>query len=212
MRTGHPGSTVEPDAGDGRKAVEKRRADLTPGARRRATTLSLLRYGSVAVVLVVLYYLAPLDRSLDAGSAIRFGLGLLALAAVVPWQVRSIAGSEAPWLRAANAVMIGLSLLLLLFASAYVVIARNVPDAFTEPLTRTDALYFTVTVFATVGFGDIAPRAEAARIAVMTQMIVGLIAVGVVVKALLGAARTSVERRAARAPVTRPPVDEDETR
>jgi hypothetical protein len=27
--------------------------------------------------------------------------------------------------------------------------------SFTEPLTRTDALYFSVTVFSTVGFGDI---------------------------------------------------------
>jgi hypothetical protein len=193
-------------------AVTKRWADRTSGARRRATTLSLLRSAFVAVALVVVYYLAPLDRSLDTGSWVRFGLGLLALGAVIPWQVRAIMGSDAPWLRAANAVVIGLPLLLLLFASAYIVIARNVPDAFTEPLSRTDALYFTVTVFATVGFGDIAPRAEIARIAAMTQMIVGLIAVGVVAKALFGAARVSVERRGSRAPGTGPPADEDETR
>jgi len=188
--------------------VTRRSANLTPGA----TTLSLLRSVFVAVALVVVYYLAPLDRSLDTGTWIRFGLGLLALAAVIPWQVRTIMGSDAPWFRAANAVVIGLPLLLLLFASTYIVIAGNVPDAFTEPLSRTDALYFTVTVFATVGFGDIAPQAEIARIAAMTQMIVGLIAVGVVAKVLFGAARVSVERRGPRAPGAGPPADEDETR
>jgi voltage-gated potassium channel len=193
-------------------AVTKRWADRTPAGRRRATTLSLLRSIFVAVALVVVYYLAPLDRSLDAGSWIRFGLGLLTLGAVIPWQVRSVMGSDAPWLRAANSVVIGLPLLLLLFAAAYVVIARNVPDAFTEPLSRTDALYFTVTVFATVGFGDITPRAEIARIAAMTQMIVGLIAVGVVAKALFGAARLSAERRGPRAPGAGPPADNGETR
>jgi hypothetical protein len=75
------------------------------------------------------------------------------------------------------------------------VIARNMPDSFTEALSRTDALYFAVTVFATVGFGDIAPRSEVARIVTMIQMIVGLIAVGLVAKIVLGAVEVAVRRR-----------------
>jgi hypothetical protein len=39
-----------------------------------------------------------------------------------------------------------------------------------EPLSRTDALYYTITVFSTVGFGDITPRADLARIVTMVQM------------------------------------------
>jgi len=35
--------------------------------------------------------------------------------------------------------------------------------AFSEPRTRTNALYFTVTVSSTVGFGDVTARTEAAR-------------------------------------------------
>jgi hypothetical protein len=186
--------------------------ELTPRARRRAISLSVLRTAAVVVGMVVLYYLAPLDRQLDTGSWIRFGLVLLVLGAVIPWQVRAILGSEVPWLRAMNVVGIGLPLLLLLFAATYIVIARNVPDAFTEPLSRTDGLYFTVTVFATVGFGDITPRAEIARIIVMTQMVVGLVAVGVVAKVLFGAARMSVERRGQRVPTPddRSPDDPDD--
>ena len=45
-------------------------------------------------------------------------------------------------------------MLLLVFASVYVQIETSQPNSFSETLSRTDALYFTVTVFATVGFGD----------------------------------------------------------
>ena len=49
---------------------------------------------------------------------------------------------------------------------------------FSQPLSRTDAIYFTVTVFATVGFGDITAKTEAARLVVTGQMITDLIAIG----------------------------------
>jgi voltage-gated potassium channel len=70
-------------------------------------------------------------------------------------------------------------------------------------MTRIDALYFATTVFATVGFGDIAPVTDPARIATMVQMVVGLSAVGVVAKLLFRAvqhalgARESAEHRPA---------------
>ena len=41
-------------------------------------------------------------------------------------------------------------------------------------LTRTDALNFTVTVFATVGFGDLAPASRMARLVVTTQILLDL--------------------------------------
>jgi voltage-gated potassium channel len=53
-----------------------------------------------------------------------------------------------------------------------------------------------VTVFATVGFGDIAPVSELARVLVTIQMLVGLLAVGVIAKFVLGAVQVAVARRA----------------
>jgi hypothetical protein len=168
---------------------------MTPATRRRVVTVSLLRSGATVVVLVVLYFLAPLDRSLDAGAWIEFVIGLLAFACVIAWQVRGILGSGVPRLRAIQAVAVGLPLLLLLFASTYVVISHNASASFTEALSHTDALYFTVTVFSTVGFGDIVPVSEIARIVTMTQMMMGLIAVGLVAKIVLGAVQVAVRRR-----------------
>jgi voltage-gated potassium channel len=180
--------------------TRKRYHDLTPAARKRVVTTSLLRSAASVALLVVVYYTAPLDQPLDTGTLIGFGIGLLVFAAVIAWQVRGILESDIPRLRAIQAVSIGLPLLLLLFASAYIVVARTQPDSFTEALSRTDALYFTVTVFATVGFGDITPKSELARILTMTQMLMGLVAVGVVAKIVLGAVEVAVRRRESEEP------------
>ncbi len=63
--------------------------------------------------------------------------------------------------------------------------AHNVPDSFTDPLTRTDSLYFTVTVFATVGFGDIAPVTQAARVLVTVQMVGNLLLLGIALRVVV---------------------------
>ena len=70
--------------------------------------------------------------------------------------------------------------------------ARRHPDpsAFTEPLSRTDTLYFVITVFATVGFGDISPVSAAARVLASVQMIGDVVLIGLLVRAML----TAVER------------------
>jgi hypothetical protein len=53
--------------------------------------------------------------------------------------------------------------------------AANHPANFsTHALTRTDALYFTVTVFSTVGFGDITAASQSARLVVTAQMLLDL--------------------------------------
>lgn len=166
-----------------------------PAARRRLVAVSLLRAGASVTALVVVYYLVPLDRPLQPATLIGFGLGLAGFAAVIAWQVRAILTSDVPRLRAVQAIAVGLAVLLLLFASIYLRIAHENPDSFTEPLSKTDSLYFTITVFATVGFGDITPRTELARIITMIQMLTGLIVVGLVARILIGAVQTAVQRR-----------------
>ena len=187
--------------------TRKRYDELTPAARKRLVVASLLRAGASVTVLVFVYYTVPLDRPLDAATWIGFVLGLLAFAAVIAWEVQAILASDVPRLRAIQAVAIGLPILLLLFASTYLRISRDAPDSFTEALGRTDALYFTVTVFTTVGFGDIAPRSDLARILTMIQMLTGLVVVGLVAKILLDAVQTAVRRRESERPATAVPPD-----
>lgn len=108
--------------------------------------------------------------------------------------------SPFPGLRALEAIATSVPLFLLLFAGTYVVMARSSATDFSEPLTHTDALYFTVTTFATVGFGDTTPRAEAARLAVTAQVIGDLIIIGFGVRVITGAARRSRQHRDATPP------------
>src|ERR1035438_1547086 len=115
---------------------------------------------------------------------------------IAVWQVRTIAGSRYPALKAAQALGLVLPLYLLVFASTYYLMERASAANFSMPLTRTDALYFTVTVFSTVGFGDIVPRSEVARIVLIVQMLGDLALLGAGARILLGAVRRGRQRRA----------------
>ena len=65
-----------------------------------------------------------------------------------------------------------------------------------RPLSHTDGLYFAVTVFSTVGFGDIVAKSESARLVVTGQMLTDLVVLGVTIKAVVGAVRHGLRRRA----------------
>jgi hypothetical protein len=145
--------------------------------------------------LLVVYYLLPLDRGFRGPSLLRLVGGLLGVGLLVAWQVRAIVRARHPALRAIEAIALLLPLFLLLFAASYVLLAGTDPQAFTEPLTRTDGIYFAVTVFATVGFGDIAPVTEVARVLTTVQMVGDLVLIGLVLRLFL----TAVDRGRRRA-------------
>jgi voltage-gated potassium channel len=83
----------------------------------------------------------------------------------------------------------------LLFAATYFIMGRISAGAFSEPLTRTDALYFTVTVFATVGFGDITAKAEFARVVVTGQMVLGIVIAAIGARVIVEAVRRGQQQR-----------------
>jgi hypothetical protein len=57
------------------------------------------------------------------------------------------------------------------------------------------ALYFTVTVFSTVGFGDITAKTGTARLVVTGQMIADLVILGLAIKVIVGAVRRGRQRQ-----------------
>ena len=109
------------------------------------------------------------------------------------WQVRRIAGSRFPGLRAAEVLALVIPFYLVLFASTYFLMERASAASFTEPLTRTDALYFAVTVFSTVGFGDITAKSETARVLLIVQMLADLALFGAGLRVLPGAVQRGRE-------------------
>jgi voltage-gated potassium channel len=102
-------------------------------------------------------------------------------------------------LRAVEALALTAPLFLVMFASVYVVLAQdNVANFSTHELTRTDALYFTLTVFSTVGFGDITATSQSARVIVMVQMVLDLVILGLGVQVYRGAVSVGRKRSDAR--------------
>lgn len=68
-----------------------------------------------------------------------------------------------------------LSMFLNSFTSVYWTLSWGSPSSFNEPLTKMDALYFTLTTFSTTGYGDIHPLTEAARAVVSVQMMIDVL-------------------------------------
>ena len=175
------------------------------GFRRVFVTL-LGALGSTAA-LVAVYYLLPLDRS-SIGVVIGIlALGLLALVGLVAFQVRAIMRAAYPALRAVGALATSVPLFLLLFAGTYFVMGTISAGTFSQPMTRTDALYFTVTVFSTVGFGDITAVTEAARVLVTGQMIAGIAILGLGVRIIVDAVKRGQQRQPMQAGDAAPDAD-----
>ncbi|MGD6980949.1 MULTISPECIES: potassium channel family protein [Citricoccus] len=170
-----------------------------PADWRRLRPLTLLRPFLTGAALLTVYYLLPLDRG---GNVAGLVVGLIALTVLVIWQVRAVMNAPSPRLRAVESLATSIPLYIVLFAGSYYTMSGRDADAFTEPLDRTDALYFTIATLATVGFGDIAAVSEPARAVVIVQMVTGVVLLGVVIKVFLGAVQIGL-RRAQGAPAAR---------
>jgi len=162
-----------------------------PGTIARA----LLRAAGSTAVMVVIYFLLPLDHSARWLAITMLAVGLAALVGLISLQVRAIIASRYPGLRALEALATSVPLFVLLFASTYIVMAAMSAGSFSQPLTRTNALYFTVTVFATVGFGDITAMTEAARLVVTVQMLIDLVILGLGARVIFGAVSRGRQRQ-----------------
>jgi voltage-gated potassium channel len=161
----------------------------------RAVAQTVLRVAGSVIGLFVLYYLLPLDHASESAAITMLVIGLVAFVTLVTFQVRWIIRSRFPGLRAVESMATSIPFFLLLFASTYVVLASQSASSFGGPLSHTNGLYFTVTVFSTVGFGDITAKTDTARLVVTGQMIADLIVLGVALKIIVGAVRRGQQRR-----------------
>ncbi len=147
-----------------------------------------------AALLVFLYFVLPIANRPHQSVALRLSVALAFFVAVLVNEIRLISTHDRPMLRATVAMATIIPLFLVLFAWIYLTMARADPAAFGAPLSRISALYFTVTVFSTVGFGDITPKTDVARLVVTVQMLADLAVIAVVIRLILGAATRGVNR------------------
>jgi hypothetical protein len=137
--------------------------------------------------VMLAYYAFPLTFD-DHLGIVGLNLALtLAGLVIIGWTMVSELGhlrrGEAT--RSAPALAMLIVLLVFAFALAFFLLERGSPGQFEDLHTRTDALYFTLSTMATVGYGDVHAEGQAAR-----ALVTAVIAFDVVVVASLVRART----------------------
>ena len=150
---------------------------------------AILRVIGVSVMLVVAYFAAPIGQDADGVGLLMLALGSAGFVGLVWFQILRIIDSPLPQLRAAEALATVVLVVIVGFALLYVAMSSSDSAGFSEPITKVNGLYFTVTVLATVGFGDITAVSDSARLVVTVQMLIDLLIVGVLVKIIVGASR-----------------------
>jgi voltage-gated potassium channel len=180
---------------DDRYVKEPRFDELTRQRRRQLLTIAGLRSLASVAVLVTAYFLLPFTRLLNGRLIVEFAAGLVLVIVVLAVQTLATLRSRYPLLRSVEAMATTIPLFLVMFSTTHYLINGLDPGSYSEPMTRFDAMYFTMTTFATVGFGDITPVSVPARFVTLLQMIGGLVLVGVVARVLISAARLRQDRR-----------------
>ncbi|HKO39365.1 MAG TPA: potassium channel family protein [Solirubrobacterales bacterium] len=165
--------------------------------RRRILVRSALRLLGIALGMLLLYALVPVPGTSGAAALLGMVVGLLFFVVLVGWQLQTIVRAEHPVLRAAEVIVFAVPMLVVIFAFTFLTISRADPQSFSEPLGRVDALYFTVSTVATVGFGDITPTSAGARMVVTFQMLFDLALLAGLVRLVVLATRTGLRRQEA---------------
>jgi voltage-gated potassium channel len=131
-----------------------------------------LRQFVSVVGLVVVFYAVPVSQLTLSGRTVLSVLltlvGVAGLGWAITGQVRRqlLSGTDA----GIQSLVMLLELVAVVFALGYYVLELSAPGQIAGLQTRTDALYFTVSTVATVGYGDVHAVGQLARGLVIVQI------------------------------------------
>lgn len=154
----------------------------------RAMLPSFLAIAALALVFV--YVPVPQGDESPVALLVFASVMFIVYTALISWGVLRLRNSQSPIIEGLFLLSVLATMLVFSFAYSYMAIYASDATAFTEPLGKVSSVYFTVTVLATVGFGDITPVTDLARIVVTFQMLVGVSLLTFGVKVILQSAST----------------------
>lgn len=155
---------------------------------------------AVAVSVLILagflttFYLFPWEGGSVGTVLTRIIIVIVTLVVVTTLSIQYVVRSRYPVLTVFQALTAVVGFAIVAFASVYFLMSIDHEGAFNEPLSRTDALYFSLTTATTIGYGDISAKTEVARIVVMIQMVINVVVIGVAARALVHTARKRVDQ------------------
>ena len=168
--------------------------ELPRRVKRRRALVIIGRSLLVAAAVSAGYFVLPLT-SLAADTALELLIGLVVISGLLAWQTLGILRSPLPAVQAVATIAITVPMFLVLFATTYFLMDEGDSGGFSERLTKLDALYFSISTFTTVGFGDITATSQVARAVVTTQMVLGMVLLGLIVRVIVGAVQVARSRR-----------------
>lgn len=180
---------------DTKAAAQRAFAQLSKRERRVVIGKAVLRMLLSIALLVGVYVLAPPKDVAEGTLGAGLILAALLLAALVAWELYRTLRDPYPEVRAATGLMVLVVAVVVVFALIYASISAGDPAAFTEPLTKEDAVYFTVTTLSTTGFGDITAVSQGARWVVTGQMLFDLVLLVGLARVFILAAKVGRSRR-----------------
>jgi voltage-gated potassium channel len=155
------------------------------GSRGKRTRF-LLRNAITAVALLGLYFVIPVpgDRGTELGITVLVGLvGLPVLAYIFLTIAERARRSPDDHIRLE--ALVAVSYVFVVFTSLIYVALASYKGQFVGINNRMDALYFTMSTIATVGFGDVHATGTVSRAVVTVQIAADLVIVGLVARIIL---------------------------
>lgn len=156
--------------------------------------LLALRAVAIPVGALFLYFITPFDNN---AWLIGAALGIVATAIGVPYAVRHMLRlrvSPYPLADAVTVIAVLMSLIVVGFAGSYFSLSLHTNE-FPAIHSRIDALYFTVVTLGTVGYGDIVPTGDVAKMVVSVQIMLNLTLIATIIRLLGQVAATSTRNK-----------------
>jgi hypothetical protein len=150
------------------------RADQTRRRRLRRSLDHVLVLG----LSLSAFYLVPISGRFWDLSALWFFLALLLLVVLVVRQLTAQAKAGSDPSVGLRSLLFLLYPIIAVFALAYYILVVHSPSEIDGLVTRTDSLYFTIVTLGTVGYGDIHPVGQVAKVITMIQIVFDLVVIG----------------------------------
>jgi len=163
-------------------------------ARREAIETGVRMLIAAAVILAG-YWLLPLDWFEGYGAPlVLLVVGMIGYLALVFRRMVHLAKASNPVVQLGESLILVIVGLVCLFAFTYAVLGAYEPDAFNVEVDKHAALYFSMTVTTTTGFGDIVATSPFSRNMVSLQMFITLIVLASAIRGVTFAAQLARKR------------------
>ena len=138
-------------------------------------TRRVLTVAAMVSLILLAYFIIPVDNHFHADNAVRAGVAVLSLAVLAGGMIQLLRVHAEDNERRVEGLVLGIVVVVVFFAFGYFLMARHNPAEVAGLHTRIDALYFAMSTMSTIGFGDVHATGQAARVLVMVQIVFDLV-------------------------------------